>query len=322
MTSARWSPTLGHPIGLAWLPRTRPPTGTPLTIRLRVGTAGARPRVVVSRPFYDPEGARLGGSSMTPSNAHPLPSGGSRLDARSLHRAGPAAVDERDARWPARRSARASEAGLAQSRPLRPARRRGGRSTGRRRAGGRERAAASSRPRGAVDALLRQGRHGASGCPAGLPRGSASTGRRSLACRLPTDEPARGARRPSARRCARPLERRLGARLRARHRRELAALAVLRLVGPRARDSCERACPVDLLGRAVADSRIVQAPLARVHAILVAPGGTALPRLHAARRPRVRGVRLGARCSDARARPRPRARRRRRPGPAGRGIDA
>jgi glycine cleavage system aminomethyltransferase T len=60
VTSSKWSPTLGHPIGLAWVPVEDAVDGQPLTIRLGVGTAGTTVAATVrTRPFYDPDGERL-----------------------------------------------------------------------------------------------------------------------------------------------------------------------------------------------------------------------------------------------------------------------
>jgi sarcosine oxidase subunit alpha len=60
VTSAKWSPTLGRPIGLAWLAVDAATEGTPLTIRLGVGTDGASvPGIVRTHPFHDPAGERL-----------------------------------------------------------------------------------------------------------------------------------------------------------------------------------------------------------------------------------------------------------------------
>ena len=59
VTSARFSPTLGHPIGLAWLAADAATEGEPITIRVGVGTAGETVEGRVRRgPFYDPEGTR------------------------------------------------------------------------------------------------------------------------------------------------------------------------------------------------------------------------------------------------------------------------
>ena len=60
VTSAKWSPTLGRPIGLAWLEDADAVDGAPLTIRLGVGADGfATVGRVRREPFYDPAGERL-----------------------------------------------------------------------------------------------------------------------------------------------------------------------------------------------------------------------------------------------------------------------
>jgi sarcosine oxidase subunit alpha len=60
VTSAKWSPTLGRPIGLAWLPADDAADGTEIIVRLGVGRGGeTTPAVVRTRPFYDPAGERL-----------------------------------------------------------------------------------------------------------------------------------------------------------------------------------------------------------------------------------------------------------------------
>ena len=60
VTSAKWSPTLGRPIGLCWLNEPSVREGEEIRIRLGVGTDG---RSVAGRvrttPFYDPAGERL-----------------------------------------------------------------------------------------------------------------------------------------------------------------------------------------------------------------------------------------------------------------------
>jgi sarcosine oxidase subunit alpha len=62
VTSSKWSPTLGRPIGLAWVARGHAADGAPLTIRLGADTHGASaPAVVRTRPFYDPDGERQRG---------------------------------------------------------------------------------------------------------------------------------------------------------------------------------------------------------------------------------------------------------------------
>jgi sarcosine oxidase subunit alpha len=60
VTSSKYSPTLERPIGLAWVPAADAVDGTPLTIRLGVGTAGATVRGEVhTEPFVDAEGVRV-----------------------------------------------------------------------------------------------------------------------------------------------------------------------------------------------------------------------------------------------------------------------
>lgn len=60
VTSAKWSPTLKHTIGLAWIDDTAADDGTAITVRLGVGAAGETvPATVRREPFYDPEGKRL-----------------------------------------------------------------------------------------------------------------------------------------------------------------------------------------------------------------------------------------------------------------------
>jgi len=56
VSSAKWSPTLGAVIGLAWLPSERAREGQTFEVRVSGGTATA---TVTTRPFYDPDGARL-----------------------------------------------------------------------------------------------------------------------------------------------------------------------------------------------------------------------------------------------------------------------
>jgi sarcosine oxidase subunit alpha len=59
VTSARWSPTVGRTIGLAWLPTEASDDGAPITIRLGVGTAGETIEGSVHHgAFYDPDGER------------------------------------------------------------------------------------------------------------------------------------------------------------------------------------------------------------------------------------------------------------------------
>jgi len=60
VTSAKWSPTLGRPIGLAWMPAADAVDGTEISVRLGVGRDGGSTRAVVrTSPFYDPTGERL-----------------------------------------------------------------------------------------------------------------------------------------------------------------------------------------------------------------------------------------------------------------------
>ena len=56
VTSARLSPHLKQIIGLAWVPVARAKEGEPIAIRAGDATIDAR---VVTRPFYDPDGARM-----------------------------------------------------------------------------------------------------------------------------------------------------------------------------------------------------------------------------------------------------------------------
>jgi sarcosine oxidase subunit alpha len=56
VTSARFSPTLGDTVGLAWVPAAKAKPGERFAIRWN-GADG--PAVVVRTPFYDPEGKRL-----------------------------------------------------------------------------------------------------------------------------------------------------------------------------------------------------------------------------------------------------------------------
>jgi sarcosine oxidase subunit alpha len=56
VTSARYSPTLGRSLGLAWLPASRAAVGERFTIRWNDGD---HPAVVARLPFYDPGGRRL-----------------------------------------------------------------------------------------------------------------------------------------------------------------------------------------------------------------------------------------------------------------------
>ena len=56
VTSARLSPYLNQIIGLAWVPLARAKEGEAIAIRAGQGTINAR---VATRPFYDPDGARM-----------------------------------------------------------------------------------------------------------------------------------------------------------------------------------------------------------------------------------------------------------------------
>ena len=56
VTSAKWSAYLGRAIGMAWLPDGLARDGAAFEVRVNGGT---RPATVVTRPFHDPEGARL-----------------------------------------------------------------------------------------------------------------------------------------------------------------------------------------------------------------------------------------------------------------------
>jgi sarcosine oxidase subunit alpha len=56
VTSAKWSAWLGRVIGLAWVPPERAHDGATFDVRTDGGTVTAR---AVTRPFYDPDGARL-----------------------------------------------------------------------------------------------------------------------------------------------------------------------------------------------------------------------------------------------------------------------
>ena len=56
VTSAKWSAHLGRGIGLAWLPAELAQDGATFEVRVNGGTRTAR---VATKPFYDPEGARL-----------------------------------------------------------------------------------------------------------------------------------------------------------------------------------------------------------------------------------------------------------------------
>jgi sarcosine oxidase subunit alpha len=60
VTSAKWSPTLGRPIGLAWVPVADAVDGAELAIRLETGRGGQMIRAVVrTKPFYDPTGEQV-----------------------------------------------------------------------------------------------------------------------------------------------------------------------------------------------------------------------------------------------------------------------
>jgi sarcosine oxidase subunit alpha len=56
VSSAKWSPTLGAVIGLAWVPSDHARDGETIEVRVDGGTATA---TVTVSPFYDPDGARL-----------------------------------------------------------------------------------------------------------------------------------------------------------------------------------------------------------------------------------------------------------------------
>jgi sarcosine oxidase subunit alpha len=58
VTSSRFSPALGHCIGLAWLPAARSTVGERFTIR---ANGADLPAVVTQLPFYDPDSQRLKG---------------------------------------------------------------------------------------------------------------------------------------------------------------------------------------------------------------------------------------------------------------------
>ena len=58
VTSARFSPTLGQSIGMAWVPIEQAMPGTSFQVRVDGKTATAR---VVAGPFYDPHGERMRG---------------------------------------------------------------------------------------------------------------------------------------------------------------------------------------------------------------------------------------------------------------------
>jgi len=56
VTSARWSPELGRPIGLAWVPPELAHEGAELTIKMNGGFETGRVRL---KPFFDPDGGHL-----------------------------------------------------------------------------------------------------------------------------------------------------------------------------------------------------------------------------------------------------------------------
>ena len=56
LTSTRFSPTLGRSLGLAWVPAAKAAAGEHFLIRWNDSDV---PAVVVSLPFYDPDGKRL-----------------------------------------------------------------------------------------------------------------------------------------------------------------------------------------------------------------------------------------------------------------------
>jgi sarcosine oxidase subunit alpha len=58
VTSARFSPTLGRTVGLAWVPAAKAAPGARFAIRWNGADV---PAVVVPTPFYDPDGKRLKG---------------------------------------------------------------------------------------------------------------------------------------------------------------------------------------------------------------------------------------------------------------------
>jgi sarcosine oxidase subunit alpha len=60
VTSCKWSPTLKKAIGMGWVPAQDAVEGHELVIRLGVGKDGKTTAGKVrTKPFYDPEGARL-----------------------------------------------------------------------------------------------------------------------------------------------------------------------------------------------------------------------------------------------------------------------
>ncbi|MBI3455433.1 MAG: (2Fe-2S)-binding protein [Candidatus Rokubacteria bacterium] len=56
VTSAKWSPQLGRAIGMAWVPVDLARDGVTFEVRVNGGTRRA---TAVTKPFYDPDGARL-----------------------------------------------------------------------------------------------------------------------------------------------------------------------------------------------------------------------------------------------------------------------
>lgn len=56
VTSARFSPTLGRGIGMAWIPAEMAEAGGDIRIVVDGSVSSAR---IVTQPFYDPEGKRL-----------------------------------------------------------------------------------------------------------------------------------------------------------------------------------------------------------------------------------------------------------------------
>jgi aminomethyltransferase len=59
VTSSKWSPYLGQAIGMAWLPVDLARDGVTFQVRLDDQGGTTRPATVVTRPFHDPDGARL-----------------------------------------------------------------------------------------------------------------------------------------------------------------------------------------------------------------------------------------------------------------------
>ena len=59
VTSSKWSPYLGQAIGMAWLPVDLARDGVTFQVRLDDHGGTTRPATVVTRPFHDPDGARL-----------------------------------------------------------------------------------------------------------------------------------------------------------------------------------------------------------------------------------------------------------------------